>query len=109
MSAVIGGLASLGTAVACCAVLFAVLLVALVIWYYRHQPEQVVSNVAPTPPIQATIEHPTAAVDLTAPAAPASSPDQAAPVPAVPAAAPPTEAPVAAPAPEAPTDPPQVP
>jgi hypothetical protein len=86
---VLGGLVSIGAAVACCGVLFAIFCVALVLWYWRRQPNQVATSTAPAPPIQASIEHPTAA-NMTAPVAPVPV-DLSAP------SAAPAEAPVAAP------------
>jgi hypothetical protein len=59
--AVLGGMLGIGGAVAFCGFLFVLLLVVLVLWYWKNQPDQKVSAGAPTPPIQATIEHPTAA------------------------------------------------
>jgi hypothetical protein len=72
---VIAGILGIGGAVACCATLFVVFLVALVIWYWRHQPKQEVSASAPEPPVQATVEHPTVA----------ATNEPATPVPAEPA------------------------
>ncbi len=91
---VFGLLANVGVAVTCCAVLFSVLLVALVIWYWKNQPDMKTSATAPTPPIAASIEHPTAAAPATAPA------PEAAPAAPAPEAAP------AAPAPETAPEPP---
>ncbi len=68
--AILGGV---GGAVACFALLFVLFFVAIVIWYWRRQPEQQVSATPPTPPIQETIQHPTAAADLSAPAQPTKS------------------------------------
>jgi hypothetical protein len=113
---VISGLISIGSTVACCAVLFALICVALVLWYWKNQPNQVTTDIAPQPPIQATIAHPDAATDLTQPAAPVAPPapvDLSAPAP-MPAETPaPAEAPAPdaapAPAPEVPTDTPETP
>ena len=55
-----GILTTIGTGVACCGVLFFLFCAGLVFWYLFNQPRQVVSATAPEPPIQATIEHPTA-------------------------------------------------
>lgn len=78
----VGGLLTIGALVFWCGFLFVLFLVVLVVWYWRHQPEQEVSATAPEPPIQATIEHPTAA----APAAPVAPVAPAAPAPVEPAA-----------------------
>ncbi|HEY5540096.1 MAG TPA: hypothetical protein VIL41_01435 [Coriobacteriia bacterium] len=72
---VLAGTTGLGGAVACCGLLFVLLLVALVFWYWKNQPDQKSSAVAPAPPIQATIEHPTAATtNEVAPPAPVAPP-----------------------------------
>jgi hypothetical protein len=86
---VIGAFLGIGGGIACFALLFVIVMVALVIWYWGHQPEQQTSLVPPTPPIQASVEHPIAAT----PSAPAAAP-----------AAPPT-----APEPPAATEPPSTP
>lgn len=78
----LGGAIGLGGSIACCALLFVLVMVALVVWYWKRQPNMQVSGTAPQPPIQATIEHPTAAGQAPAPAAPVAPP---APVPAPPA------------------------
>jgi hypothetical protein len=70
----IGGLLGIGGSIACCALLFVIVMVGLVVWYWRHQPEQQTSLVAPAPPIQASIEHPTAATTSAPAAAPAATP-----------------------------------
>ena len=56
----IGGLLSAGGCIVCFGAIFVIVMVGLVFWYWRNQPEQEASAVAPQPPIQATIEHPTA-------------------------------------------------
>jgi len=61
---------TVGSGVACCGVLFFLICAGLVFWYLANQPKMDVSDSAPTPPVQATIEHPTAA----SPAAPAVPP-----------------------------------
>jgi hypothetical protein len=92
---ILGGLVTIGGAVACCAVLFALVMVALVVWYWKNQPDMKASDTPPTPPIAASVEHPTAAENQAAPSA-------AAPVaPAATAPAPENPAP--------PADPPAVP
>ena len=65
----LGGLLTISGAVFCCGAIFILSMCALVVWYWRNQPNQKTSAVAPEPPIQATIEHPTAATPA-APAAP---------------------------------------
>jgi hypothetical protein len=82
---------------ACCGLLLVLALVAFLIWFWKRQPDQQVSASAPMPPIQATIQHPTA-VPVSAPMAP--------PVPAAPMTSP---APPAPPVPEAPSAPPDAP
>jgi predicted lipid-binding transport protein (Tim44 family) len=61
--------------VVCCGFLAIVLLVALVVWFWKRQPDQRSSANAPTPPIQSTIASPTAAAPTqpTAPQAPTPS------------------------------------
>jgi len=74
----IGGLVGAGGCIVCFALLFVIVMVGLVLWYWRHQPEQQTSLVPPTPPVQASIEHPTAATPA-APGAPAAPPSDATP------------------------------
>jgi hypothetical protein len=70
----LGGMLGIGGTVFCCGLLFVLFLVALVIWYWRNEPDQKVSATAPEPPIQASIEHPTAATtDVATPPAPSES------------------------------------
>jgi hypothetical protein len=64
----LGGFLNLGGFVACCGLLFVLFLCALVVWYWKHQPEQEVSAPASEPPVQAATEHPTVATPV-APAA----------------------------------------
>jgi hypothetical protein len=87
----LAGLGAIGGALACCGVLFVALLVGLIVWYWRRQPNMAVSATPPEPPIQATIEHPTAAT-----AAPAKAPEPAGETPPPPPA-PPTPGPPAPP------------
>ena len=87
----LGAMLGVGTLVACCGLLFVLLLVALVIWYWRNQPDQQASAASPEPQIQATIEHPTAA----------TTSEVAPPAPVMP------PAPVTPPAPIAPEEPSQ--
>ena len=70
---IVGGLLGLGSAFVCFALLFVVLVIALVVWLWQRQPGQEVSVSAPTPPIQTTIEHPTAGSG-SSPSAPAPTP-----------------------------------
>ena len=79
--AALGGLLGIGGFVFCCGLLFVLFLVGLVLWYWRNQPDMKASQEAPQPPIQATIEHPTAA-------APAPAPAPEPPAPAAPAETP---------------------
>ena len=106
---VIGGLASLTGAIMCFALLFVIVMVALVVWYWKNQPKMEVSVTAPEPPIAASIQHPTAAQDHSA-TAPAVTPVTAPSATPAPAASPAPEAPESAPAapsaPEAPAAPP---
>ena len=74
---IIGGLLSMGAWLVCCGVLLVGLIVAGVLFYSSRQKPQSVSPAAPTPPVQTTIEHPTAAT-----AQPPASP--AAPTPPAP-------------------------
>jgi len=74
----IGGLLGIGGSIVCCALLFVAVMVGLVLWYWRHQPEQQTSLVPPTPPVQASIEHPTAAAPA-APGAPTAAPSDTTP------------------------------
>lgn len=64
--------ASLGGAIACCGVLFALVLVALVAWYWRHQPAKSPAETpaAPEPPSHTAPEPPA----VTAPVTPAPTP-----------------------------------
>ena len=82
--AVLSGLMSIAGFIFCCAFLFILFLCVLVFWYWRNQPNQKTSAVAPEPPIQATIEHPTAATPA-APAAPVAPAPEAPVAPAAPA------------------------
>lgn len=60
---------TIGTFVALAGVLFFLFCAGLVFWYLANQPKGEVSAAAPEPQIQATVEHPTAAVSAPAPAA----------------------------------------
>jgi hypothetical protein len=74
----LGGFLTISGAVFCCGALFIFIMCALVVWYWRNNPNQKVSATAPEPPVQATIEHPTAAT--VAPVAPApTAPSDSAP------------------------------
>jgi hypothetical protein len=53
-------LTTIGTVTVCCGVLFFLFCAGLVFWYLFNQPKQVVSDSAPEPSIDATIEHPSA-------------------------------------------------
>jgi len=64
-------LTTIGTATVCCGVLFFLFCAGLVFWYLFNQPKQAVSSAAPEPPVQRTIEHPTA--DAPADESPAAS------------------------------------
>jgi len=57
----LGGLLGAGGCIVCLGAIFVIVMVGLVFWYWRNQPKQETSATAPEPPIQATIEHPTAA------------------------------------------------
>jgi len=81
--ALLSGFMSIAGFIFCCAFLFILFLCVLVFWYWRNQPNQKVSAVAPEPPIQATIEHPTAAAPV-APVAPAPEVPAAPEAPATP-------------------------
>jgi uncharacterized iron-regulated membrane protein len=81
--AILGGLGTIGGFVFFCGLVFVLFLCGLVVWYWKNQPEKKATPTAPEPPIQATIEHPTAATPA-APAAPVaptapSAPDDAMP------------------------------
>jgi hypothetical protein len=54
-------LTTIGSSVACCGLLFFLICAGLVFWYLIVQKPMLASKSAPEPPIQATIEHPTAA------------------------------------------------
>jgi hypothetical protein len=68
----LSGLTLIGTSVVCCGVLFFLICAGLVLWYFFNQPKPAVSDGAPEPAIQATIDHPTAAAPE-APAPPSAS------------------------------------
>jgi hypothetical protein len=53
-------ISTLATGVVCCGVLFFAFCVGLVLWYLVRQKPQIEAAQAPKPPIQETIEHPTA-------------------------------------------------
>ena len=78
---VLGSIAGLGGIIACCAVLWVLFLVVLVVWYWRNQPAMEVSPSAPEPPIQASIEHPTAETPSAASAPAAEAPAEEPPAP----------------------------
>ena len=75
------GLFTVGALFLCCGVLLVALIVGGVLFYASRQKAQSVSPAAPTPPIQATIEHTTAATPQVA-APPVAAPP-AAPAPPV--------------------------
>lgn len=52
--------ARIGAAAACCGVLFFLMCAGLVFWYLFKQEPQVATATAPEPPVQVTIEHPSA-------------------------------------------------
>jgi hypothetical protein len=54
-------LTTIGSATACCGVLFFLICAGLVFWYLFNQPKQAVSATAPEPAVSATVAHPTAA------------------------------------------------
>jgi hypothetical protein len=89
----LAGLFTVGAMFLCCGVLLIALIVGGVLFYTSRQRAQSVSPAAPTPPIQATIEHPTAAPQQAA-APPVAIPAGPPAPPAAPAApAPPPVAP----------------
>jgi hypothetical protein len=53
-------LTTIGTATACCGVLFFLFCAGLVFWYLFNQPKQVASAAAPDPLVQGSVEHPSA-------------------------------------------------
>jgi predicted lipid-binding transport protein (Tim44 family) len=97
--AILGGLGAIGGSIACCGLLFVVLLVGLVIWYWSRQPAQQSSAMPPQPPIQSIIEHPTVV------GTPTSPPESIAPSAAIPTPPDPSAAPTLPLAPEPPTAP----
>lgn len=90
LTAVLG----LSSVVVCGAILVVILGIALLVWFWKRQPDQRTSASAPTPPIQPTIAHPTSAV--TPPPAQPVAPPPVAP-PAAPPAAPSVEPPATQP------------
>jgi hypothetical protein len=66
-------LTTIGSAAACLGLLFFLFCAALLFWYLFNQPKQDVSAVAPVPPVQSTIEHPSAGTPSSAVQEPASA------------------------------------
>jgi len=72
---VIGSISGLGGTIACCAVIFVLLLVVLVLWYWRHEPKAPASAQAPESPNAGSVADSTVAKPVAeSPTMPAEQP-----------------------------------